>query len=319
MFLKLLLSILNTYYPSLLQRIVDGWYAFTTIHRLKETFSFHVAYFLIAVAIVNKFSILDSYLLELFVLFIAIMTVKTQAYLADVIHDYEVDRNNPAKSQLAAGVDYFGRNRIWSFLIVELVISLALWGWLSVRFTTIELLIIGVIGALSGFLYSYPPRIKERGILNHITTSAVDVLVVLYPVNELIPRSHYEEMFIIICIVFFYSFGYHILHQAADTFYDRQEGVSTFTTYIGADHGVLVAVVFYLLASSIALYYQFLVASATLLFATGWTGKLQIEISNKDEKYTSKVITDRFNIGLWATGLNLAVAVNVLLSSALQI
>lgn len=282
-------------------------------HRVKATLGYNIAYFLILLALFGSIALIQTMIWELAALFVAVFLLKTQASLADVIHDYEVDKNNPEKSILADSVDQLGEQTIWSLLVVEIVVSLMLWGYLSVNTGEVLFLVLGATGILLGFMYSYPPRIKEWGIWNHVVTSGVDVMVVLLPAAFFIAPGFELELLPVFVLVFLYSFAYHVAHQAADTYYDRQSGISTFTQQIGVDNSTLLIISLFLLAVAVALHYLLIIAAVALAIAAWWFSYIFMKIAEEDEKTQTDYLASHFNIATWATALNAAVALNIAL------
>lgn len=304
----------TTSFPTDAHTVTKTGSALLATHRVKATLGYNIAYFLILLALLGSHSVIESNAWNLTALFTAVFLLKTQASLADVIHDYEVDKQNPEKSILAESVDQIGERNLWTLIIVETMISMFLWGYLSIRTGEILFLAIGAIGITLGFMYSYPPRIKEWGVCNHIVTSGVDVMVVLYPAAFLMAPGFQVDLIPIMVLVFLYSFGYHIAHQAADTYYDRQAGISTFTQDTGVENAVLLIIAFFLLAFAVAVHYMLIVAAVGLGLAAWWFSYIFTRIAGEDEQTQTDYIAERFNIATWATVLNAIVALNIYLT-----
>lgn len=280
-------------------------------HRVKATLGYNIAYFMILVALLGSPALIRTYILELGILFTAVFLLKTQASLADVIHDYEVDKQNPEKSVLPDAVDHLGERTVWSLLAIEIAASMFLWGYLSVTTGNLLFIAIGAIGIVLGFTYSYPPRFKEMGIWNHVVTSGVDVLVVIYPAGFLMTTAIDHRLAPIMLLVFCYSFAYHIAHQAADTYYDRKAGISTFTQDIGVENSALLITSLFLIGTAIAIHYLLTIAAVGLLIAAWWFSYIFYQIADEDEQYQTDYLAANFNIAYWATGLNIMVAFSI--------
>lgn len=283
-------------------------------HRVKATLGYNIAYFCILVALFVSSPTVENVSWKITALFIAVFLLKTQASLADVIHDYEVDKQNPEKKVLPEAVDRLGEQNLWTLIAIETTVSMFLWGYLAVRTGELQLLIIGGIGIILGFTYSYPPRTKEWGVLNHVITSGVDVMVVLYPAGLLLAGAAQIELIPVMVMVFLYSFAYHVAHQAADTYYDRQAGISTFTQQTGVENATLLIIAFFLLSMGMAVHYMLLVAAIGLGVAAWWFCYIFIKIADTPEQFQTDYLAQNFNIATWATGLNMLVAANIYLT-----
>lgn len=280
---------------------------FVVVNRLSETFGYNVIYFVIGIGLAttsNASIIFAEYVGVLLITFLAVMFTKMQASVADAVHDYHVDKENPEKSFIASAVDSIGVQSLFTILITELCIGIGLWGWLSLRMNAPVLLWIGVGSCLLGFMYSYPPRIKEKGIFNHIVTTGVDVLGVVLPVTLILDAELTPGLTISLTVVFLYAFGYHVVHQAADTVYDRESGVSTFTRTVGISESIWLASMLTALAGGIAFWQSYYVSGMGLLVAGGMYATLAIAISGQQPREKCNQIARWFQIGPWATGIN---------------
>ena len=151
---------------------------FVTTNRLPETIGYNLAYLGVGIGLVttsHTFISVGSNWDALAVGFLAAMLSKMQASVADAIHDRDLDRENPEKSRLPTALDRLGSERALTILVAELIGGIALWGWIAVSMHAPICLGFGATMCLLGFICTYPPRIKERGLLNHLTTTVVDV------------------------------------------------------------------------------------------------------------------------------------------------
>lgn len=100
------------------------------VNRLPETAGYNIAYFAVGVGLATSQPIpaVLQHLTGLSVLFFAMMVSKMQASIADALHDYEVDKENPEKSYIAMSVEILGEKNLLSLLVIELAVGLSLWG-----------------------------------------------------------------------------------------------------------------------------------------------------------------------------------------------
>lgn len=287
-----------------------------TINRYSELIPYNVAYFLIIAGLATEVVALEDYLLELVVLFAGTVTMKAQASVADALHDYEVDRENPEKSFVANAVDRLGVENAWTFLFVQGFAAMAFWGYLSWTTGNPLFFAAGLVANLLGFTYSWPPRFKERGILNHVVTTFVDVGCIIYPGLVLVGVPIDARTLVVIGIIWCYSFAYHVMHQAGDTYYDRRSGVATFTQKVGL--AVSLAFTVTLMAVSVALSLvagYALMAVVTLVYA-GYFVRMYLLARGEPERTQTEIVNSRFSTTRCATVLNLAMAVSAFLSGA---
>lgn len=290
--------------------------AFLTVNRIPETVGYNVAYFALGVGLaIDTVPTADGreHLLPLTVAFGAIMLSKMQASVADAIHDHRLDEQNPEKAYIAVAVHRIGSAQAHTVLIAELISALTLWGWLSLYVSSYLYLAVGVLVTFVGFVYSYPPRLKERGILNHFATTWVDVLCVLLPFMLLAGIPRRLTVLLALGAVFLYAFAYHVMHQAGDTFYDRQYGASTFTQTIGVPRSVLLASILTLLASVIAFGLTHVLGGIVLTAAGVGYGLLFLRIREMSEHEQSACVSRWFDIGWVAVCLNGGLAISLLL------
>lgn len=285
------------------------------VNRLPETAGYNIVYFAVGVGLATSQPIpaVLQHLTGLSVLFFAMMVSKMQASIADALHDYEVDKENPEKSYIAMSVEILGEKNLLSLLVIELAVGLSLWGWVAFSSGNLIFLLMGLLLTLSGFTYSYPPRIKERGFLNHLVTTGVDVFCVILPVSLLLGFSFDDQARLLLVAVFLYILSYHIVHQAADTYFDRQSGLSTFTQQIGAGPSVILAAVLTALGAIIAWWGGYYVAFIGLGMGGIAYGVLFYQIVGKSERDQSLSVSHWFSVSLWATYLNGVVALDLLL------
>lgn len=242
------------------------------INRIPETLGYNIAYFAIGLGLAQDSSVVFSQLLLVGALFAAIMLSKMQASIADALHDQGLDAENPEKSYISNAVSHLGGNAAYTLLVSEIVLGLVLWSWLTHTTGTLLYIVFGAAMMFLGFTYSYPPRIKERGVFNHITTTSVDVAVVVLPILVLTEAVPTLELALTLTAIFCYTFAYHVLHQAGDTFYDREYGISTFTQTLGVPRSVLLASVLTILAGLLVLGQGNLGGSVLLLLVGVVTG-----------------------------------------------
>ena len=236
---------------------------------------------------------------------------KGSASVADAVHDRAVDEDNPSTERVAAAVDRLGVDVCWSLFVAELVCGLAIAGWVAVRVGAAWPLWVVSTTGLLGFVYSYPPRLKERGLWNHLVTSGVDVGAVVLATAALVAGRLPAAAAVAGAVVFAYTFGYHLVHQAADAHYDRGAGVETFATRAGVPRTLAVAAGCTAVAAggSVALGYP-LVAVASLL-VTAWYVHLYRLSRGRPPKGRTDAVADRFDVARVATALNVAAAVAV--------
>ncbi|MGQ3413705.1 UbiA family prenyltransferase [Natrinema sp. LN54] len=289
--------------------------SFLVVNRLPETIGYNIIYIAIGIGLVSDhpISAVQTYSSYLFVLFTAMMVSKMQASVADALHDYKIDKENPEKSYIAESVRTLGERNLYSLLVVELTVGLSLWGWLAFRTEKLSFLLMGAIVGVFGFTYSYPPRIKERGFLNHIVTTGVDVICAILPVSHLMGLIFNRGTNLLILSVLFYILGYHIAHQAADTYFDRKSGLSTFTQQIGVSESILLSGVSTITAGIFTWIAGYSIASLGLGIGGLAYVFLFYQIMGKSEKEQSLIVARWFSVSLWATYLNGVLALDLLL------
>lgn len=290
---------------------------FVIVNRIPETIGYNVTYLSVGIALAAQSSPLKLLISNWWMLslgFVAVMVSKMQASVADVIHDRELDRDNPEKSRIPAALDRLGIEVSASILVAELIAGMALWGWIAGATGSPLPLAFGTGACLLGFVYTYPPRLKERGIVNHLTTTIVDVgcVAVFYFLAG--GQTFVPQQIAILAVVFCYSFGYHIAHQAADTYYDRLYGISTFTQTVGIRGSVVLAAGVTALGGVLCLLRGFYLAGGVVLFFAFCYLLIAIELRDATQQAKSDRVARRFNIGLWATILNAATAVSLALA-----
>jgi len=240
----------------------------------------------------------------------ATVIAKFQASVADAIHDREVDATNPEKDVIAASVDRLGVERAWWLLGGYLLAAIALYG-LVAAVTGVWVVIAGLAVVGFGFTYSYPPRFKERGIWNHVVTTGVDAGLLVFPVAVLVAGGIAPTILVAVSVVACYSFGYHVLHQAADVHFDRQAGVETFATGLGVATTVAVGAIATAAAAGFALALAYPLASVVLGGITTFYVDVYYSVVGADPASASRELSERFNIAWVATIANAALAVSV--------
>lgn len=241
---------------------------------------------------------------------VATMFAKLQASVADAIHDRAADATNPEKDVIAAAVETLGLRRAWLLLVGYLVAALVLYAVVAVV-AGLWVLAAGAAVVLLGFAYSYPPRFKERGVWNHVVTTGVDAGLLVLPVAVLVGGRISPTIVVVVGVVACYSFGYHVLHQAADVHFDRQAGVETFATDIGVADAVAVGAVATGASAGFALALGYALASVVLGGVTAFYIDLYYAVEGADPAAASRELADRFSIAWVATVANGALAAAV--------
>ena len=286
------------------------------INRLTATFGYNLAYFLVGVAI--AFPTVPAASLDVVAWFgIGVMLAKMQASVADAIHDRAVDSINPAKSSIAWSVDIIGQNRAWSLLVAEIVSAMFAFSVVAVRTDDQLFFLLGAAFTLLGFVYSYPPRLKERGVVNHVVTTGVDVCFVVLPVPYLLIGTFTTRTLVIGAVVALYSFAYHVVHQAADVYYDRQQGIASYARSLGAPQSLALAAVLTATAGAVAVASGYYLAALVLLAVTVHYASLCRRVRGRPLRRQSEIVSSGFNIAWVATALNVATGVSVLLGSGI--
>jgi 4-hydroxybenzoate polyprenyltransferase len=234
---------------------------------------------------------------------VGVMLLKMQASVADAIHDRDVDAENPEKSSVAAAVQTLGIERAWTVLAVELIAGMALVG-VAARLAASWLLIAGATIALLGFTYSYPPRIKERGIWNHVVTTGVDAGLLLLAIAVIIAGRLSPTMVLVAGLVACYSFAYHVLHQAADVHHDRRSGVRTFAGWLGVRRSVALSAGLTAVAAGFSLALGYPLAAVGAGGVTIHYVRLYGSVVGTSTRLACEVLSRRFSIAWIATVLN---------------
>lgn len=290
-------------------------HAILIINRVPEMLGYNIAYFAIGLGLTSlpPSIALEQYGLSFGILFVAVMLSKMQASIADALHDQHLDAENPGKSYIANAVIHIESDTAYTLLMAEVVLALALWSWLTHITGSLLYVVCGATMTLLGFIYSYPPRIKERGVFNHLTTTGVDIAGVVLPVAILLRATPTVELVLTLAAVFCYTFAYHLLHQAGDTFYDREYGISTFTQTLGVSRSVLLASVLTLFAGLLVLRLRHFGAGVLLLLVGGCYWLFYRQFEELSEREQSDLLSRWFHIGWVASGLNGGLAVSLLL------
>ena len=210
------------------------------------------------------------------------------------------------KNYVASAVDKLGKRASILLLLLEFFISVAGWIYLSISMNSWVFVLSGVSGYVLGYIYSYPPRFKEKGIYNHILNAVGDVTFILFPGYLLVSDGFGVRNLVIIGLVFLNSFPYLIMHQAGDTFFDRLEGMKTFTQEFGARNSVLLSAIISLAISvSLICLGLFITAVTNILFSYHLLG-IFLETDPLDERQQSEVISRNYRIEIWATLINIS-------------
>ncbi|MFB6221579.1 MAG: UbiA family prenyltransferase [Halolamina sp.] len=240
----------------------------------------------------------------------ATMFAKLQASVADAIHDRAADATNPEKNVIAAAVMRLGLRQAWlllggyfvAALVLYTVVAAGTGGWV---------LAAGMAVIVLGFTYSYPPRFKERGVLNHVITTGVDAGLLVLPVATLVGGRLAPTIIVAIGVVACYSFGYHVLHQAADVYFDRQAGIETFATDVGIETAVAVGAIATGAAAGFAFALGYMLAAVVLGGVTAFYVSLFYSIQELGPEAATTELTRRFSIAWVATLSNGALAAAV--------
>ena len=113
-------------------------------------------------------------------------------------------------------------------------------------------------------------------------------------------------------MVALYAFAYHVVHQAADVYYDGQVGVATFARSFGAPRTVALAAWLSAAAAGLGAAAGYYLAALALVVVTAHYATLYRRVVDTSVERQSTVIAARFDIGVVASVLNLAMAVSVL-------
>lgn len=293
------------------EKLIRTARAYWTINRFEALLAYNIGYFLIIAAIPQSLEVLLSRLDYLFMFFVAVIFMKGQASIADAIHDYTLDEENPQKSYVPRAVDFFGESNAWTLLVVQMLVSLFFWGYLTFLTGSLVFLVAGVVSNFFGFTYSYPPRFKELGVRNHLMTSTVDVTCLLLPGALLLTGGIPTEIVAVIAIVFLYSFAYHVLHQAGDTYYDRSTGIDTFTQTIGVANSLALSSVLVFVATLIAVAFDYFLVGVLLFAYAAYFFRLYLRVRDEHEQRQSDIVSEGFRISRCATLLNITLAANL--------
>ncbi len=292
--------------------LVTGLRAVATVSRVSATVGYNVASVLLAVGLgvyvdgvprSRALWIAGGYA-------VATMFAKLHASVADAIHDRAADATNPEKNTIAAAVDTLGLRASWVLLVGYLVGAVVLYGAVA-AVTGVWVLLAGAAVIGFGFTYSYPPRFKERGVWNHVVTTGVDAGLLVLPVAALTAGAVVPTILVAVGVVACYSFGYHVLHQAADVHFDRQAGIETFATALGVADSVGVAAVATAAATGFSLALGYPIAAAALGAVTAFYVEIYNTVRGADPATASRILSDRFSIAWIATVANGALAVAV--------
>jgi 4-hydroxybenzoate polyprenyltransferase len=286
--------------------------AVARVNRVPTTAAYNVAYVLVGVGLGGVGAALAAPG-RLAALVGAATLAKLQASVADAVHDRDVDAANPAKSPVARAVDRLGRRRALSLLVVELICALVLAGYLTNRTGDPVYLAGTATVALLGFWYSYPPRLKERDALNHLVTTGVDVAFVVLAVPYLLRGTLTYRAVAVGAVVFAYGVGYHVVHQAADAYHDREADVSTFALRVGVARSLAYAAGATAAAGLVAAALGLLATVVVTALVTVAYCRLYLRTRYKPLRDQTAVLAERFSVARVATATNGAVAADLLL------
>jgi len=283
------------------------------INRLPATLGYNLGYFLVGLAL--AWQALPAPIDVVAWFGVGVMLAKMQASVADAIHDRAVDAINPAKSRIAQSVDRIGRKRAWSLVIAEVVGAMFAFGVVAVRTGERFFFLLGGSFTLLGFVYSYPPRLKERGVVNHIVTTGADVCFVVLPVPYLLVGTLTEDALVAGAIIALYSFAYHVVHQAADVYYDRQQEIASYARSLGVPRSLALATGLTVAAGALTLALGYLLAALVLLAVGARYVTLFHQVRGRSLQRQSEIVSSGFNIAWAATALNLATGLSILLGA----
>lgn len=287
------------------------------VNRYEALLAYNVGYFCIVVAVAVSVGLDASRLPLLGVLFGAVIAMKSQASIADALHDYEADRANPEKSYVSRSVDVLGEENARTLLVSQLLVSMLLWGYLTHRTGEPFYLVAGAVACLFGYTYSYPPRFKERGFLNHLVTSGVDAACVLLPGLVLLTAAPPATFLPVLVVAFWYSLAFHVMHQAGDTYQDRRASMSTFTGSVGVGAAVLASVAFLSIAAGVAAYARYPLIAAVCVGYGAYFLLVYARTRGEPSQRRSRAVSEAFSVARCASILNAAFALDFLVRTLL--
>jgi len=295
-----------------LHRYYRQLHAVVVVSRLSATVGYNFASVLLAVGLGARVGGLPSRSVVWIAGGYAAATVfaKLQASVADAIHDREVDAVNPEKSVIANAVCRLGPEWAWPLFAGYLATALVLYAAVA-AVAGLWVLLAGITVIVLGITYSYPPRLKERGLFNHLVTTGVDAGLLVLPVATLVAGRVAASAVVAVGVLACYSFGYHLLHQAADVHYDRQAGVETFATETGIATTVAIGTVATAASAGFALALGYGLAAVVLGGLTVFYLSLFSDVRLLDPETASSELTDRFSIAWAATLANGSLALAV--------
>lgn len=285
--------------------------AWAVANRLPGTFGYNVAYLLVGLALAWSEVRRDA-LVPLGLFVAGTFLAKMQASMADAIHDREADAENPSNAEISRAVESLGVRLAWSILQVETVAALCAFGALAVLTGELALVAVGGAFVLLGFLYSYPPRLKERGVVNHLVTTGVDVCFVVLPVPYLLTGRLSERAVVVGLVVGLYAAAYHVVHQAADVYYDAETGIDTFARSLGVPGSLALGAGLTVAAGLLAGLRGYLVLAVVAVGVGAQYARIYRAARGLDAKGRSAVVSRRFSLARVATLLNGAAAVSLL-------
>jgi 4-hydroxybenzoate polyprenyltransferase len=290
--------------------------AVARVNRVQTTAGYNAAYVLVGVGLAGVGQAFATPG-RLTALVGAAMLAKFQASVADAVHDRDIDAANPEKSSVAQAVDRLGHDWALSLVVVELVCALALAGYLTALTGDPVYLAGAATVAVLGFCYSYPPRLKERGILNHVVTTGVDVAFVVLAIPYLLNGGLSYRGVAVGGVVFAYTFGYHVVHQAADAYHDREAGVDTFVLRVGLSRSLAYAGAVTAGAGTLALATGFPVTGLTAAVVAAQYGRLYVATRGDTLRAQTATLADRFSVARIGTVCNGAMALDLFAATLL--
>ena len=299
--------------PGRQRGLAEEFSAFATLNRLQATVGYNAAMVALAVGIgvlIATEAPSMGPMVSAGLYATGAVLLKLHASIADAIHDRAADAVNPEKSVVAMALTVIGAERAWTLLVVELVVGMTAVGAAAMH-TTGWLLIAGATVAICGFTYSYPPRIKERGLWNHVVTTGVDVGLLVVPVAAIVGGGVNATVVVIASVVACYSFGYHVMHQTADTHYDRLGGLRTFATAVGVGNAVAVAARATAVATGLAVALGYPSAVLVTGGITAYYVWLYCAVVGRSTREACVILSQSFSIAWIASLLNGVLAVAV--------
>lgn len=294
------------------RRVPEVARAVWTIDRFGEMLGLNLGYLFIVFALAPDLSTVADKIGILAVFFGAVILMKAQASVIDALHEADVDAENPFKAHVSQALATLGRENAMVLFSLQLTGSLVLWSYLAFQTKDPLFLVAGTVSNVLAITYSYPPRFKERGILNHVVTTGVDAFCVLLPGTVLAVGELGLREVVVIGVVFAYIFAIHVMHQSGDTYYDWKCGVETFTQHLGVENSVVVSFVGAGLATVATICSGLFLSGAVLVAFDAKLQRILAATIGKSCREQSNVVSRRFDVSTWAPTLNLVVALDLL-------